>query len=358
MRPRGSALVGLAEVAYDLELQDEHWLCTLLKAGLPALDHGLGLAGQEYRLPSDEREVQLRALRVAAGPKDFAERHLRALATTAPEVLRRQLRSVPVTTGSACGAAHPGELDHYLSHIGDAKDVVYFTAVDAGGAGIAVFAPLSRVAGLSRRDRKRWEMVAAHVEVGHRLRRAVAEPHHAAVAPSRLPHGAEAVLETTSFQVVDAVGRAKERHARKRIRDTAIAIDQARGQMRETDPDRALEMWRALVQGRWSWVDWFDSDRRRFVLAIPNPPHVADPRGLTERESQVLSYAASGHTNKMIAYRLGLSKSAVSRLLGEAKRKLRVRTRAELVRKVRDFQMMRRRQAESSGWSSPPKGDV
>jgi DNA-binding CsgD family transcriptional regulator len=85
-------------------------------------------------------------------------------------------------------------------------------------------------------------------------------------------------------------------------------------------------------------VDWFDTDGRRFVLALPNAPHVTDPRGLTERESQVVAYAVLGQTNKMIAYRLGLSKSRVSMLLRGAMRKLNVQTRAQLVLKMRDFQ--------------------
>jgi DNA-binding CsgD family transcriptional regulator len=85
-------------------------------------------------------------------------------------------------------------------------------------------------------------------------------------------------------------------------------------------------------------VDWFDTDGRRFVLALPNSPHVTDPRGLTERESQVVAYVVLGQTNKMIAYRLGLSKSRVSMLLRGAMRKLSVQTRAQLVLKMRDFQ--------------------
>ena len=101
--------------------------------------------------------------------------------------------------------------------------------------------------------------------------------------------------------------------------------------------DKAIEIWKALVQGRWSTVDWFDTDGRRFILAIPNSPEVVDPRGLTERERQVVSYAAVGQTNKMIAYRLGLSTSRVSLLLRTAMRKLGTRTRAQLVQRIREL---------------------
>jgi DNA-binding CsgD family transcriptional regulator len=69
-------------------------------------------------------------------------------------------------------------------------------------------------------------------------------------------------------------------------------------------------------------------------LAIPNSPDVTDPRGLSERERQVVRYAAFGQTNKMIAYRLGLSRSRISLLLRSAMRKLGAKTRAQLVQMV------------------------
>jgi DNA-binding NarL/FixJ family response regulator len=95
-----------------------------------------------------------------------------------------------------------------------------------------------------------------------------------------------------------------------------------------------------MVRGRWSMVDWFDSDERRYVLAVPNQPSVTDPRGLTERENQVVGAAVLGHSNKMIAYRLGLSTSRVSTLLRSAMRKLGFRTRNELVSHMSDFQAL------------------
>jgi len=107
--------------------------------------------------------------------------------------------------------------------------------------------------------------------------------------------------------------------------------------MRETDPEQALEHWKALVRGRWSTVDWFDSDGRRFVLGLPNAPNVNDPRGLTTREMQVVAYALFGQTNKLIAYNLGLSKGRVSTLLRSAMRKIGVQTRGQLVKRLRDF---------------------
>ena len=76
--------------------------------------------------------------------------------------------------------------------------------------------------------------------------------------------------------------------------------------------------------GRWSLLDHFDSDGRRFVVAHRNDARVADVRGLTLRERQVLAYAGLGHSNKVIAYELGLSTSTVSTHLARARKKMRL----------------------------------
>jgi DNA-binding CsgD family transcriptional regulator len=145
------------------------------------------------------------------------------------------------------------------------------------------------------------------------------------------------VIDPTTFRVTDAHGQAKSSGALDALREAAIRVDRARGRMRETDPEKALELWKALVRGRWSTVDWFDSDGRRFVLGLPNAPNVSDPRGLTEREMQVVAYVLSAQTNKLIGYHLGLSKGRVSTLLSSAMRKLGVQTRGQLIKRLRDF---------------------
>jgi DNA-binding CsgD family transcriptional regulator len=205
---------------------------------------------------------------------------------------------------------------------------------------VAIVAPLAEVTTLTEHEAQRWQMLAAHVDAGHRLRHGLADSDIGGEPHTDLPYDAEAIFDANSFRMTDAVGQAQERTATRKLRDAAVAVDRARGKMRDTDPEKALEIWKALVRGRWSMVDWFDSDGRRFVLALPNAPQVDDPRGLTERESQVVAYAVLGQTNKMIGYRLGLSKSRVSMLLRSAMRKLGVRTRSQLVIKLRDFQAL------------------
>jgi DNA-binding NarL/FixJ family response regulator len=96
------------------------------------------------------------------------------------------------------------------------------------------------------------------------------------------------------------------------------------------EPERALELWQGLVQGRWTLVDTVDTDGKRFVLARRNAPRPRAFDKLDAEERCVLSYAAFGHSNKDMAYELGCSMNAVSATLSRGLRKLGLRSRTEL----------------------------
>jgi DNA-binding CsgD family transcriptional regulator len=99
-----------------------------------------------------------------------------------------------------------------------------------------------------------------------------------------------------------------------------VRIQTARSE--RDDSGRAVALWRGLVAGRWSLVEHFERDGRRYYLAHKNDPELAPDRALTLREKQVLVYAELGYSNKLIAYSLGLSSSTVATLLGKARRKV------------------------------------
>ena len=111
------------------------------------------------------------------------------------------------------------------------------------------------------------------------------------------------------------------------------------------EPDRAVARWRALVDARWSLVDHFESDGKRFVLAQRNDPSVGPLALLTPRERQVVALAAMGHANKMIGYELGISVSTAGVLLSRAARKLGAPSRAALVQAYRIHAEKRRARA-------------
>ena len=335
MDPTGSALIDFAEAAYDLELEPHDWLPKVLEAGAPVFDHGLGVFAVTCRRPPQGPSLLIDGLHVLSGPDDVAERVARLQQEIPANILWLLSRPATPQTLSEAAGDDLQALQLIMRHFGFAKDGLGISSFDPSGHGVYLIAPLPTVTTLTDKSRERWQMLAAHFGAGNRLRRALLE---AGPEPATdLPHGAEAVIDPSSFRVTDAQGHAKSRDAVTALREAALRVDRARGRMRENDPEKALELWQALVRGRWSTVDWFDSDGRRYVLGLPNAPDVSDPRGLTEREMQVVALVLSGHTNKLIGYHLGLSKGRVSTLLRSAMRKLGVQTRGQLVAKFRDF---------------------
>lgn len=108
-------------------------------------------------------------------------------------------------------------------------------------------------------------------------------------------------------------------------------MNHARGRLRHEDPFKAVELWSGLVDGRWSLVDRFESDGRRFVVALRNDSPYADPRSLTQAEKQVVQLVSKGSSNKAVSYELGVSESTVGTHVSAAMRKLRVQRRECLV---------------------------
>jgi DNA-binding NarL/FixJ family response regulator len=141
--------------------------------------------------------------------------------------------------------------------------------------------------------------------------------------------GAEAVFEANG-RCAHASGAALGKEARETLWQAAVAQRWARGQLRHADVEKAMDLWGGLIDGRWSLIEHFDRDGHRYLVCHKNDPDVPDPRALTERERQVLAYAAMGQSGKLIRYTLGLSAAAVSMYLASGLAKLRVRSRAEL----------------------------
>jgi DNA-binding CsgD family transcriptional regulator len=140
---------------------------------------------------------------------------------------------------------------------------------------------------------------------------------------------AEAILRPDG-RAEHATGLAKERGSLEQLRSGVAAIEHAR-RLAADDPHEALAIWEALVEGRWSLLDCFERDGRRYWVAHRNEPEVPEVRALTGREQQVAAYAALGQSNKLISYELGLSRSSVAAHLRSARAKLGATTRVALV---------------------------
>lgn len=333
--------IDIAESAYDLGVEATEWLPRLVESAGELFDLGSGniaMLGGGFR---DDQQGALSQMVTSDGKPDLAIALMSAVQEIGPEVIRRHthnaMRSSVIEQLSALRESEPRIYGIYTRHLG-CKDVVSVHAHDPDGYGALFSMPCAEVVEPEPALKRTWERVAVHIATAYRMRRrldaAVASGGYAA---TDLPLDAEAILDPTSFSVKEAVGDAQTEKTAATIREAALRVDRARGKLRRKDPDEALDLWKAMVRGRWSIVDWFDSDGRRFVLARPNAPNLGDPRGLTEREHQVVTYASHGESSKLISYRLGISKQRVSKLLHDSMHKLGVKTTAQLVEKMRAF---------------------
>ncbi len=204
-------------------------------------------------------------------------------------------------------------------------DELWVNAQDPTAVGCCLIAPM-RSYPLSKREVHQWRCVAAHVATAFRVRRQLAAW---SISPTTTTTSGNALAVPEAILRPDgrldhAEEPAQGAVARAALFSSVRALDRARGPLRRRDPDEAVALWQALVAGRWSLLDRFDSDGRRYIVAHRNDVAVADVRGLTLRERQVLAYAAMGHSNKWIAYELGLSTSTVGGHLTRARAKLRL----------------------------------
>ena len=200
-------------------------------------------------------------------------------------------------------------------------DSLGLVARDPSGDGLLLFTGLTVTTRLTERERALLKKLATHLGAAHRLRRA----KHV----HRLDE-AEAVLSPTG----------KLLHAPEGAENKRDALDEGRRRRDEArktthDAERALEIWRGLVAGRWSLVDHFDTDGKRFLLAMKNTPTVEKRADLTPLERRVCALVAMGHRDKEVAYMLGISTASVSASLHRARRKLAVTSRADLVTRWR-----------------------
>jgi DNA-binding CsgD family transcriptional regulator len=342
--------ISIVEAAYDLDGDTAAWLSRLVECVAPRLDRGFGVSASTY----DPSQTGWGAW-VFNGfvPEVVAATmaSMKAMARVVPDLNRRLYTfAAPFANASQNlgltmeeAAVFPPFAKHM--HAFGIRDAIGVGAVDPDGQAVVLSALTADLRRPSRQEIATWARIAAHVAAGARLRRAF----H--VAPA-LAEGGEAIL-SPSGHVAHAEASAKAPGARASLRDAAKAIDRARSKARHSE-DEALDLWRGLVSGRWSLVDRFDSDGRRFLVAHKNDPQMSDPRALTLGERQVLAYVAMGRPLKLIAYALGLSLGTVSHRRSKAMKKLGLRTQAEVAQL---FSAPPAAERPLSGVARPPDGN-
>jgi DNA-binding CsgD family transcriptional regulator len=276
----------------------ERELFTVLE---PHLDVGLGAVGYQFHVGAHGVWVS-RAEDMVGDP--VVARSTRACFERAgPELVASTYRAGPLICLNRFLGTSIREfpLTRELARDLGAFDFVGISAVDTDGHGWMLCAPLPKGVEIDSLSARRWRMLAAHFVAGRRLHRAV-----------------------------QVGGRKPVEYARSGERS---AVRQAARRLERGCDVRGVEglsLWQVLASGRWSLIR---TGRGRYVV-YENPAFAPDPRVLTERQRIIAQYVALGHSNKLIAYQLGCAESTVSNTLTTIRRKLRVRSRAEIARLV------------------------
>jgi len=324
--------IPILEAVYSLELDGRAWLRSVVEVMAAQIGEGLGAVAMMYDRHDGDRRILgmdgcgaigdhievVPAVGMVLGPERLASLMDRPCAGTGSQLMK--MRAKPY-----------GELGRDVAHPYGFYDLWQVNAINPAGEGVLIGAPMRAARWLTRAEVATWTQVSAHLASAMRLRRALG------IAPlldeggtTRAPLGdGEAVLDAAG-RTLHAEPSASTKSARERLRTAAVAIDRSRRKKNRETVD-ALETWKAMVDARWTLVDRFDRDGRRFFIAYRNDVPLTDPRQLTPREQQVVAFAALGSTSKLIAYELGLTVSSVTTFLSSAARKLGVRSRAELV---------------------------
>jgi DNA-binding CsgD family transcriptional regulator len=122
---------------------------------------------------------------------------------------------------------------------------------------------------------------------------------------------------------------------RAELCERAVQVARERALAEREDSRAALALWSGLVEGRWSLVERFEANGRRFYVAQENPPEVSAFASLDTKQRRLTILVGAGQSAKAAAYALGVGPSTVAMLLKVTLAKLGLRSRADLVRLVR-----------------------
>lgn len=308
--------IALVEAAYSGEPSVQTWLSSLADVA-SAYEVGGGVVCSAIDLRRERGRVTASAL---AGASDGVRRDIERVTDELPSRLVRRVFAPTEFVGNAQWRLERlAPQAHVLAPMwaligGDARRHAVMLSFPAG----AKQRP-ARDTPFPHAASRTLGRVAAHVSSALRLREAA---------------GLTDAVLSPGGALLHAEADARDGRARRALIDAVLASERARGRLRRTDPDEAVRTWSALVAGHWTIVDSVERDGKRLLLARRNPPEGRDVMQLTPAEAEVAWLVALGHSNKFVAYELGVpATTVVSRLRG-AFRKLGVSTRAQLIRKL------------------------
>lgn len=312
--------VSVVEATYAPATSETDWLQGIVDAVVPIADAGFGVLMNTYEGVSGR--LRAGSVAMSKGLVVPAEVFLKSFESIPAEMIDQTWRAHSFGICSELGPLEkmPGTAPMLAAGI---RDVLNVNAYDASGIGVTVTVPLPAKRARRPKEADSWERVAAHIKSALRLRQKG--------TTASLPEGSTAVM-STSGQIEHAADGETADRLRPMLQKAVMRMERARGPLRRSDPESALGLWRPLVDAELTLLDHFEHGGKRYVVAVENPPTLVEGLStLSLREQQVVAMAASGRSNKYIAYELGLAHSTVRVLLARAARRLHVKSRRELV---------------------------
>lgn len=332
---RDPSLIALVELAHRLDLSDEEWLDALAQLAHTTLGNtraptraALFYSGSDgarivqHSYSKDDPEF------VDAVTRLELPRH-RWMRAIDRDVTRcdaaSDLAGSLTLPRAACGSI----LGRFLGKW-NVRDVLNLQGASFSGYSVGIAIGQREECTLDGRSRRTWERVCSHLGAGVRVRQAAwsLDPN------DNVLDRAQAVFDMKGRELhVEKERRGKS--PRSNVQAAANAVVRARTREGREDPEHALEEWRALFDGEFSIVEAHDTDSKAFLVAVHNEPDISASRNLTGRERQVVSLAAKGESDCLIAYELGLNESTVRTHLRRALMKTGFATRVGLIRGAR-----------------------
>jgi len=318
--------VAMIDAAYRTDLAEDAWLEGLLSAAVPLLDFGQGVAAITYRV-SDTGGLEISGAAATADMRSFEPTSRGYLDQPQVPMVGRMFQRTDAVflrrDAAGAPADHP-EAFQYWSALG-VLEAFGLVGYDVSGYGVMLSALAPTDARISPGRRQLLRCVAAHVAAAVRLRKAAAEAEAGDIDSG----GAEALLSRDGA-IVSATASIAETSAVRSLERAARVLSRARSHA--LSESEAVRTWHALWSGRWTLVDREERDGRCYLVAKRNQPQVSEPKALSLRERQVLSYIQMGHSQKFIAFELGLGPSTIAGHLASGMRKLGVGSVPELVK--------------------------
>lgn len=326
MRTRFKDWISVIEAGYDITGTEQQWLEKLRDKSEPLWGRGMWPSVMTYRYSPTAVDIEHCATNGHRKLVQWVKK-----STKQPQEALDLMYRNSITVGSLSESvvSRLPELKHVVrkTSFGVMSDALAVKALSGNGCGVLLFTCFFGSTCATRNELTRWPLVASHLGAGLRLRRFVKK-----MSLDELDHSGnpiEAVLDP-SGKIQHLAERASNDNTCNQLRNAALIVENIRNGKSRDDPEKTLPLWQGLIDGRWSLVDRFDSDGKRFIVAVRNEPDHLDPRGLTARERQVAEYVGIGFGNKAIAYTLGITPTAVSNNIARVLCKLGLQRRVEL----------------------------